>query len=562
MSFQPTPWPTLPLPSPAALKAMGPEKALEILNLREEKIRNEKTDPYRHGYEMPLWHKADKMMAELRVQNPKGVIEELDLGGNRASKTDRAAKKVMKLLVSKPGSRAWCCQSTQAASIQSQQPYLWKYLPKEWRPSDTGKLRKGVTTKIVYSQAGGFTEDTFVLPNGSQCWFKYYSIDVGSLEGAELDIAWADELVTPEWLEALRYRLVTRNGLLLTTFTPIQGWTPTVKEYLTGATVLEETEAELLPIRGQEKQIIGCEKVPRVQKPKNKAGLIFHFHTADNPYSDYESMKATLVGKSREVVLMRAYGVPTKAIANRFPKFNTSVHVIRPEQVPTEGTRYHFVDPCSGRNWFMIWLIVDPRGRWTIYREWPCPSVYIEGVGLPGNWAEPDGVKKDGKRGHAQQPFGFGLERYKQEILKQESLRGALVDGKREPEKIFERYMDSRYGASPVMGREAPITLIQECGNIGLDFVATSGKDIEEGLDLINNLLDYDTAQPVSALNEPRLFVSSECENSIYALQEWTGLDGRHGASKDPIDLIRYAALADLDYMGANALTGKKPRSY
>jgi hypothetical protein len=249
--FIPTPHPVLRLPTREQAEQMGPELLRQFLERREELIQQEQRDPFRYGYEPEVWRITDAEIATLRRIFVKGVVEIMLFGGNRASKSEYAAKRVIQALVNKAGSRWWCLQSSQSASIQNQQSLLWKYLPTEWKPSETGKMRKGVVLNITYTQKGGFTEDTFVLPNGSQCWFKFYTMDVGSIEGAELDGAWLDEIYTPEWLEALRYRCVTRNGLIIKSFTPVQGYTPAVKEELSGAKTLVEVEAELLPLLGK-----------------------------------------------------------------------------------------------------------------------------------------------------------------------------------------------------------------------------------------------------------------------------------------------------------------------
>ena len=552
-----TPHPVLKVPTREQALRMGEGGLADFYQQREERIKDEVQDPFRFGYELEWWKVVDGWMAKLREEFPKGVLEELDLGGNRATKSERAAKRAMEVLVERPGARVWCCQSTQSLSQQTQQPLMWKYLPAEWRPSASGKFRKGVTTKIVYSQAGGFTEDTFVLPNGAQCWFKFYSQDVKSLEGPELDLAWCDELVTPEWLDALRYRLVTRSGRLHTTFTPVDGYNETVKAYLSGARTLVSSPAELLPVRGREGEDV-FEEVPRVQRsPLRPNALIFYFHTKDNPYNDYESMRTTLLGKNRETIKTRAYGVPTKRFAGRFPKFNDRVHVIPADRVPVKGTRYLILDPCGGRNWFMTWLLVDVLGRHFVYREWPCPKIYIEGVGYPGPWAEPDGKKSDGKKGPAQDAFGFGMTRYKEEIERLErisELRRVPAGERLAREVIFERYMDSRYANSRTVGKEQATTLIEEMEEVGMTFLPTPGENIDEGVDMINTALDYDASRPVDALNEPRLYVVGDCENTIYALQEWTGTDGRHGACKDPVDNVRYAMMLGLDDVSGDVL--------
>jgi len=75
-------------------------------------------------------------------------------------------------------------------------------------------------------------------------------------------------------------------------------------------------------------------------------------------------------------------------------------------------------------------------------------------------------------------------------------------------------------------------------------FLAAPGDAIHEGVSLINDWLSYDPAKPISATNQPRLYVSERCKNTIYALQEWTGRDGKSGSCKDPVDVLRYLVLS------------------
>src|SRR4030095_6192191 len=241
------PHPVIELRSLEQLELAGIEP-LGYYRSRAEGIALMAHEPLLYGYEPPIWAKADEQIAELRSEYPTGVITLLILGGNRASKTVYAAKRVMQLLVGKAEARGWCLQSTEAASRADQQGIVYDYLPSQLR-NETGRMRVGKTTKVVYSRAGGFTENTFVLPNSSQCWFKFYGANVKTLEGAELDIAWADELIEPDWVEAIRFRLLNRNGLFLITFTPISGYTGTVKEFLDGQRVLEWGDAPLLVAR-------------------------------------------------------------------------------------------------------------------------------------------------------------------------------------------------------------------------------------------------------------------------------------------------------------------------
>src|SRR4029453_4100204 len=471
------------------------------------------------------------------------------------SKTVYAAKRVMQLLVGKAEARGWCLQSTEAASRADQQGIVYDYLPAQLR-SETGRMRMGKTTKVVYSRAGGFTENTFVLPNGAQCWFKFYGANVKTLEGAELDIAWADELIEPDWVEAIRFRLLNRNGLLLITFTPISGYSGTVKEFLDGCRVSEWGEAPLLLSRNGR----DFERVPRVARAAKPTARIIYYHTSDNPYGNYEAMKIECLNSSRDRILTRAYGVPTKAIAAAFPLFREEVHVITQAKFDSivdssEGSFFQFVDPCAGRNWFMLWVYCTRQAKF-IFREWPSygsERAYVPGVGELGEWAVPSSMA-DGARGPAQQELGWSLNRYKEEIGRLE-----------EDFQVFERWIDARYGNTPRVTAEEPTTLIDELRVVGLDYMAApSERSIFSGasdgsLRLINDAFYCYLDQELSTTNEPRLFVTQECPNTIYAFKTWTGRDGAHGACKDPIDCVRMLVLSKSEYVSEEMLKPRTP---
>ena len=72
---------------------------------------------------------------------------------------------------------------------------------------------------------------------------------------------------------------------------------------------------------------------------------------------------------------------------------------------------------------------------------------------------------------------------------------------------------------------------------------------VDESCALVNNLFGYNMSEEVSVLNEPKLYVSEECQNLIYSLKTWTNADGDKGASKDPVDCARYGILMDPIYL-------------
>ncbi len=570
----------LPPVIPPPPSHLAGEKRAKYVEIARRIAKAMEADPLRYGYEPEVWKLADRKLAEFRARHPKGVLIHLVLGGHRAGKTEWRAKRTVQAMLAKPGYKVWACQATQEASREAQQSKIYKYLPLEVK-AESGRLREGIRLKVNYSPWGGFTQDVFVLPTAgapSECRFKFYSMNPRSLEGAEIDEGWLDEEAPLEWLDAVLYRLVSRNGTMFLTFTPRWGYTETVRAVLDGAVTIEESDAELLLVKDENGNVLGHEKVPRVQEnlavgiPGQRAkACIVYFHVNDNPFTDYEIVKRTLENASRDKILKVAYGVPSRRAYTKFPMFRSTVHVMSVNAFTeiakrTEMTRYHLVDPCSGRNWFMIWVACPAPGQWIVYREWPSTGhqwAYIPGHGDLGPWTVPGtGKAMDGDRGPGQDCLGWGLERYKEEILRVEN-----------GEEIFERYIDARYANSPTQTREGSTTLIEQMAELGLDFAAmvsekrilTSGEN-DGSLDMINGALYYDTAIPLGRfsaelgrVNEPRLKVLETCPNVIYALQNWTGEDGAHGACKDPIDVLRGLFLSELDFVEKTAMAPRVP---
>ena len=128
----------------------------------------------------------------------------------------------------------------------------------------------------------------------------------------------------------------------------------------------------------------------------------------------------------------------------------------------------------------MIWVRVAKDGKCYVYREWPSQVEAVKGFGFLGEWAT-SGKKVDGDKGPAQEPLGFSLGRYKETIEELEK-----------DEAIFLRIMDSRFGSAPTPTKSGVTTLIDQMADIGLHFEPSIGVRIEEGVTMINDLLDWD----------------------------------------------------------------------
>lgn len=514
------------------MAVMEPEKLVELHTLYHKAIRDAEADPYRYGLRLKSWERADRVLDERN--------ETVILGGNRSSKTYYASNCVVKAAMENPNSTIWCFAQTNEVSISVQQAGVYSALPAEMRGQDN---------PTGYTKKNGFPRNSagkcaVYFPNGSEVNFKAYSQFLNNdtiLEGAELGCkepnwvnigAWCDEyLVGPELLETLRFRTLDRAAKILVTFTPIDGYTEVVRDYLHNAKTIEWGVAELL----------NNEKVPLVQKSDKRHATIVYFHTKENPYAGYDKMVETLAKESKEKILTRAYGVATKSMVGKFPMFTREINVIKHDLIPDlkTCTLYMILDPAGSKNWFMCWIAVDPTETYYVYREWP-------DVGY-GNWAE----WRNGQwaPGPGAKGLGYGIRDYVDLIKRYEG-----------DEEIFERLIDPRMGAAKYQVLTGASSIIEELADAGMIFNPAPGLEIEDGIQAMQTKMAYDKNKPMDALNRPHFYVSERCEQTITAMQEYTGEGGSNEAWKDVIDPIRYAAIDGIRYLDLKNMKSIKPR--
>ena len=487
-----------------------------------ERLRPSFLDPHRHCVVPDHWKDAGRLLDE--------GARLLVSGGNRSGKTQFAAHYINRLLVEKPESRVACFSMTAATSVRDQQPAMFTHIPLEYKG-----IKKTKITNVNYSQKNGFTDGTYIFPSGSQVFFMNYQQAPDILEGFEADCIWFDELVPAHFFETAEYRLVTRRasrgtGKLLVTATPLNGWTPVVNDFVAGAKIIETREALLLadaPALAGVKR--GC--MPYIGECVKGGSSVIWFHTEMNPWQAPSEMKRTLAGESTVAIRLRAYGWCEKATGNWFPRFGRE-HIVEAADVPEEGTNYMCVDPAGARNWAALWVRVLPGGRMYVYREWPDAGTF-------GEWAIA-GDKAEGAMGPAQKPEGRGINEYKELFLE-------LEDG----EKIEERFIDPRAGGTAHATKEGGVTLVDLLAEEPREmwFTPAPGLNVDQGVTQINELLSYNPEEPVTVINEPRLYVSRECGNLIECLQNVSSAGGERNKFKDFIDVLRYLVTADLQHV-------------
>jgi hypothetical protein len=505
---------------------MGAADVVRLWEAYHEAIKNAEEDPLRYGFECDWWGDADAMLGE--------GVELFVSGGNRSAKTSYGARTVVKAAMANEGAVMWCFAQDETASIRVQQKAVY-----DWLPQDMKRTIRSGTGYIKYSLKNGFTGSSLILPETKSIISfhtytqflnnpgKFEGYELGSYEPNWLNIGWwLDEyLQGPDLVNTLRYRLITRNAKGLLTFTPIDGYTQFVGEYLKGAKTLETRPAALLG---------GRMIAYRQQAVTRDAGILYAF-SEYNPFGGYERMAQDMAGKPEAEILVRAYGHPTKMVEGQFPKFSRDVHVLPAERFEwlkdkhAKVTRYMVLDPAPSKPWYMLWIAVDEWGTWWVYREWPDISY--------GDWAEA-GANGKSKGGPASKPLGFGINDYVNLIQE--------LEGK---EQIFERLIDPRMGATPRQVKEGSVTMIEQLDEGGLAFVPASGVEEDVGIAILQTLLSYNTSKPVDEANKPQLYISEGCENTIGCILNYTGTEGYKEAWKDGVDCLRYAAVSEIRYI-------------
>lgn len=592
-----------------------------LLQRRQARIDAAEQDPLWYGWEFEPWADSDALL--LGTWDRKGpcpaAADVLGIfGGNRASKTVYSIKRGCQTAVLFARSTVAVLSESETASIKTVQALVWYYL----KPHFGGlNGKRNEVYKINYSQAGGFTDRKLVLPNGSEIHFLTYNQEPGDYEGWEFGApayeyanrgaelraanafvppnigAVADESMPLAWLKMFSRRLKFRKAKLLWSFTPVKGITPAIKEMVgTSAVTLESREAELLPRQNLPEIPKGhMPYIRECQFPGIKAMAIYYFSLFNKFGPEpgrtyYDEIKGLCDGKTSEFVERVAYGFARDSVARAFPKFG-SWNIVKPEHLPQAGTNYFITDPAGARNWASIWVRVTASGDHYIYRDWPDAQTY-------GEWAVPTEREVneqqrtgwDGDAGPAQNGMGMGIVKYKQTFLDLERVRletkdpygRKLVDRARSRnadlnaiyEEIAERYIDPRAGASEHMAEKGGTCIIDEFAEpqygpdgklIGepMDLIPASGVNEDEGLGVVNELLDWNQELPLMAvMNAPKLYVSEECQQVIWMFENYTGRGGAKGACKDFADLVRYMALAKLFHVEQGKLAGRAGRGF
>jgi len=519
-----TPHPMLSTPSDEDILKLGlkdKKLLIDLYNAHEGRIKASEEDPLRYGFDLDSW---ERIGAGLKKSN-----ECLVLGGNRSGKTTGCAKLIMQAVVENQEGHIVCFSQNIDTSIKIQQKAMWEMMPKEFR-----RKTKSTVGYINYSMQNGFTGQSFIFPDTkTRVDFKTYtqfSNNQTILEGFEFGFktqgdnnigAWLDEYLGDATLvNTLRFRLATRNSKLLVGFTPIDGYTPFIAEYLKNAQIIMTKPAKLL----------NNKEVPILQYSPNRDAIVCYLHSDENPFGGYDRIAKDLRGRPEDEIMVRAYGIPVKSMTSLLPLFNTEVNVLseKPNKYGRafpdirnlqEFTCYQVVDPAGARNYVALWAAVNAKGEIFIRKEFPDRDTY-------GEWA----IFGDPKwrYGSAAKKIGYNVEGYTKlfkEIEKELGIR------------VYERIGDSRYFARENENNE---DLFHSFDDFGMHFLPSDGRTEDIGISALDDWFNYNPKVKIDKVNQPICYIHRDCGNLIDSIINYNSNKKMDEPLKDFFDALRY----------------------
>ena len=219
----------------------------------------------------------------------------------------------------------------------------------------------------------------------------------------------------------------------------------------------------------------------------------------------------------------RRTGKPLSLSGRVFKNFDRSIHVLKDEVRPPDGTAvYQVIDPAAGKPFAAIYAYVDSGGNLVVFDEWPNFSFF--------------GAKDP----------GLNVKGY-----------ADLFAAKEVGFKVQTRIMDRHYGNS----RHTPgsLTLREEFANVGVDFinsyeVGDIDAEVKTGIIKVADFLAYNKSMPIDSVNRPKLTIAPNCVNTIESISKWTWdtkslLGSRTRAKdnhyKDFCDCVRYLVMSN-----------------
>lgn len=262
----------------------------------------------------------------------------------------------------------------------------------EW---GTGMLPAHTLGKMFALQGTPQAIDVIMVKHKSGDWsrlgFKNYQQEIKSFMGTSRHVVWCDEEVPQEIYNECNIRTATTKGIMICTFTPLEGLTPMVVNFCSKA-----------------KFLLGAKPLLKVEMGEHAVGqtvnkAVLQIGWDDAPWLDEATKERLLDDTPEHLKEARSKGTPAMGAGNVYTTPIEKV-LVDPFIIPESWPRMYALDVGWNRTAAM-WGALDPNSD-TIYLYdehylgQELPSVHAHSIRARGSWIV--GVIDPAARGRSQ----------------------------------------------------------------------------------------------------------------------------------------------------------------
>lgn len=237
----------------------------------------------------------------------------------------------------------------------------------------------------------------------SRCKIKAYAEGRKSFEGTEQDIIWLDEECPLDIYTECITRTMTTNGLIMLTFTPLEGLTETVLQFMPNG---------------------------KIEETQNGSKFLIQATWDDAPHlttAQKEKLFAALPPHQRDA---RSKGVPQLGAGAIYPILESNI-TVQDFPIPKHWLRCYALD-VGWKKTACLWAATDPDSQITyLYSEYyqgqAEPIIHVEGIKARGVWIP--GVIDSAAHGRSQEDGKQLFEIYTQLGLDLENANKSVEAG-------------------------------------------------------------------------------------------------------------------------------------
>lgn len=218
-------------------------------------------------------------------------------------------------------------QVSLCGSIDTYDTELWNgMLPRHTIHSVTRK--SGGVPKCLHEVWINHVDEKGVADGRSLIEFKSFDQGRRLFQGTEQDVVWIDEECPEEVYTECLLRTMTTRGLIMVTFTPLQGLTPFVQAFLQSS-VMPDVNGELKPSFDQFFDAEAAAKAPEQETtlPSVRPRLLISATWDDAPHLDDEAKKQLLVSIPEYQRDARTKGIPQLGAGAVYPFPESQIRV-------------------------------------------------------------------------------------------------------------------------------------------------------------------------------------------------------------------------------------------